>query len=535
MSATQGIESRTHQSETAAEVVGRLRATFNTGVTRPLDWRVDQLQRLRALLVENEQELLDALWADLRKNAAEAKMQEIDFTVADIDEALANLENWLEPRPVEVPAHFGPTTTAYTTYDPLGVVLVIAPWNFPLHLLIDPIIGALAAGNTVVAKPSEMSVHTSAVAARLLRQYFDADVLTVVEGGAEETTALLAQRFDQIFYTGNGTVGRIVMAAAAKNLTPVTLELGGKSPVFVAPDADVDETAMRLVGAKFGNAGQQCIAPDYVLADPATAAALVPALRAAVEAQFGSSPQTSAGFGRIINETFTEKGEQPYPVPEAMTTAEIRAAVEDFTAAARRAIEAGADGVEIHGANGYLLQEFLSPAANQRTDEYGGSPHNRARFVVEVVTAVAQAVGAERVGLRISPEVDLGDVFETDRDDVLATYGTLMDQLRPLGLAYLSVLHAEPGGDLVQELRRRFDGKLIVNNGPFGGQTTREQALQQIEAGHADAVAVGRALIANPDLVARWQGGHPENEPRPELFYGPGAEGYTDYPFLEAA
>ncbi|MFF4504234.1 aldehyde dehydrogenase family protein [Streptomyces sp. NPDC001401] len=302
MSATQGIESRTHRTETAAEVVGRLRATFNTGVTRGLDWRVNQLQRLRALLVENEQELIEALWADLRKNAAEAKTQEIDFTVADIDEALANLENWLQPRPVEVPAHFGPTTTAYTTYDPLGVVLVIAPWNFPLHLLIDPIIGALAAGNTVVAKPSEMSVHTSAVASRLLREYFDADVLTVVEGGAEETTDLLAQRFDQIFYTGNGTVGRIVMAAAAKNLTPVTLELGGKSPVFVAPDADVDETAKRLVGAKFGNAGQQCIAPDYVLADPATAAALVPALRAAVEAQFGSAPQTAADFGRIINE-----------------------------------------------------------------------------------------------------------------------------------------------------------------------------------------------------------------------------------------
>ncbi|TDT97441.1 aldehyde dehydrogenase (NAD+) [Streptomyces sp. 846.5] len=303
MTATQGIEPRTYRTETAAEVVGRLRATFNTGVTRPLDWRVSQLQRLRALLVENEQELLDALWADLRKNAAEAKTQEIDFTVGDIDETLANLEDWLKPRPVEVPAHFGgPHTTAYTTYDPLGVVLVIAPWNFPLHLLIDPIIGALAAGNTVVAKPSEMAVHTSAVASRLLRQYFDADVVAVVEGGAEETTELLAQRFDHIFYTGNGTVGRIVMAAAAQNLTPVTLELGGKSPVFVAPDADVDESAKRLVGAKFGNAGQQCIAPDYVLADPATAAALVPALRAAVQAQFGTTPQTAAGFGRIINE-----------------------------------------------------------------------------------------------------------------------------------------------------------------------------------------------------------------------------------------
>jgi len=302
MTATTANESRTRHSETAAEVVGRLRATFNTGVTRGLDWRVNQLQRLRALLVENEQELIEALWADLRKNPTEAKTQEIDFTVADIDEALASLESWLQPRPVQVPAHFGPTTTAYTTYDPLGVVLVIAPWNFPLHLLIDPIIGALAAGNTVVAKPSEISVHTSAVAARLLREYFDADVLTVVEGGAEETTSLLEQRFDQIFYTGSGTVGRIVMAAAAKNLTPVTLELGGKSPVFVAPDADLDETAKRLVGAKFGNAGQQCIAPDYVLADPATAAALVPALRAAVEAQFGASPQAATDFGRIINE-----------------------------------------------------------------------------------------------------------------------------------------------------------------------------------------------------------------------------------------
>ncbi|MEU0649935.1 aldehyde dehydrogenase family protein [Streptomyces umbrinus] len=301
MTATQGIESRTHQSETVAEVVGRLRATFNTGVTRPLDWRVEQLRRLRALMVENEQELIEALWKDLRKNAAEAKAHEIDSTIGDIDEALANLESWLQPRPVEVPAHFGPTTTAYTKYDPLGVVLVIVPWNAPLHLLIDPIIGALAAGNTVVAKPSEISVHTSAVASRLLREYFDPDVLTVVEGGAEVTTALLAERFDHIFYTGNGTVGRIVMAAAAKHLTPVTLELGGKSPVFVAPDADVEETAKRLV-SKFGNAGQMCIAPDYVLADPATAAALVPALRAAVEAQFGTSPQTSAGFGRIINE-----------------------------------------------------------------------------------------------------------------------------------------------------------------------------------------------------------------------------------------
>ncbi|MFD9431983.1 alkene reductase [Streptomyces sp. NPDC060002] len=242
------------------------------------------------------------------------------------------------------------------------------------------------------------------------------------------------------------------------------------------------------------------------------------------------APSATAIDGKV----FTEKGEQPFPTPEAMTTAEARTALENFVTAARRAVEAGADGVEIHGANGYLLHQFLSPAANQRTDEYGGSPQNRAGFVVDVVTEVAKAIGPERVGLRISPEISIGDVFETDRDDVLATYGTLVDRLRPLGLAYLSVLHSEPGGELVQELRRRFDGKLIVNSGFLGGQTTREDAMQRIEADHADAVVVGRALIANPDLVERWQNGHPENEPRPELFYAPSAEGYTDYPFLQA-
>jgi N-ethylmaleimide reductase len=149
------------------------------------------------------------------------------------------------------------------------------------------------------------------------------------------------------------------------------------------------------------------------------------------------------------------------------------------------------------------------------------------------VTAVAEAVGAGRVGLRISPEHNIQDVFETDRDDVLATYGSLLDQLRPLGLAYLSVLHKEPAGELVQELRRRFGGHLIANSG-FGTVTTRDEAIALIEAAHADAVAVGRPVIANPDLVERWAGEHPENEPQAHLFYAPGAEGYTDYPTLEA-
>lgn len=235
----------------------------------------------------------------------------------------------------------------------------------------------------------------------------------------------------------------------------------------------------------------------------------------------------------IDGEAHTTSGKQPYPVPHALTVDEVHATVDDFVAAARRAVAAGIDGVEIHGANGYLLHEFLSPTSNRRDDEYGGSVENRIRFVVEVVTAVAEAVGAGRVGLRISPEHNIQDAYETDREDTLAVYGALVDRLRPLGMAYLSVLHKEPAGDLAQELRRRFGGRVIANSG-FASPTTRDEAVRLIEGAHADAVAVGRALIANPDLVERWRGDHDENEPRPELFYGPGAEGYTDYPFLQA-
>jgi N-ethylmaleimide reductase len=234
----------------------------------------------------------------------------------------------------------------------------------------------------------------------------------------------------------------------------------------------------------------------------------------------------------IDGETHTEKGKQPYPVPHALTVEEAAEVRDSFVTASRRAVEAGLDGVELHGANGYLLHEFLSPAANTRDDVYGGSPENRARFVVEVVTAVVDAIGAGRVGLRISPEHNIQGALETDRDDLRATYGTLLDQLRPLGLAYLSVLHAEPAGELVQELRARFGGPLIANSG-FSSVTTREEAVQLIEAAHAEAVAVGRPAIANPDLVVRWKGGHPENEPNGATFYADGAEGYTDYPTLE--
>lgn len=235
----------------------------------------------------------------------------------------------------------------------------------------------------------------------------------------------------------------------------------------------------------------------------------------------------------ISGEVRTPAGKKPYPVPHELTTDELAEVRDDIVAAAVRAIDAGMDGVEVHGANGYLLHQFLSPTSNRRTDAYGGSPEARAKFVVEVTTAIAEAVGADRVGIRLSPAHNIQDALEHDEQDVRATYTAVVLGLAPLGLAYLSVLHADPAGELVQSLRAAFGGTFIANSG-FGHLTTREEALAFVTDGSADAVAVGRLAIANPDLVERWKGGHPENEPNPATFYGSGPEGYTDYPRLSA-
>ncbi|QIP83220.1 aldehyde dehydrogenase family protein [Streptomyces sp. Tu 2975] len=287
--------------EQPAELVSRLRATFRTGTTKPVAWRVGQLRRMRTLLTEHGEELAAALRADLGKSATEAHRTEIDFVIREIDHTLEHLDGWLRPEQAHVPAFLG-EASAWTQYDPLGVVLVIAPWNYPAQLLLAPMAGALAAGNAVVAKPSELAPATSAALARLLPKYLDTDAVAVVEGGVLETTALLEQRFDHIFYTGNGTVGRIVMAAAARHLTPVTLELGGKSPAFVDRGTDLDTVAARLAAGKFLNAGQTCVAPDYVLTDPGTARALEGALAKAVEGLYGPDASVSPEYGRIVNE-----------------------------------------------------------------------------------------------------------------------------------------------------------------------------------------------------------------------------------------
>ena len=243
----------------------------------------------------------------------------------------------------------------------------------------------------------------------------------------------------------------------------------------------------------------------------------------------GGHPVVAPSAIAVDGETRTYEGKKAFPVPHSPATEELAGIVEEFVQASRNAIEAGFDGVELHGANGYLLHEFLAAGANTREDAYGGSPAKRARFVIEVTQAVVAAIGAQRVGIRLSPEHNVQGTLELDAADVQETYGILVDALAPLGLAYLSLLHKDPASALVQDLRARFNGTFLLNTG-FGAITTRDEAISLVEDGLADAVVVGRPAIANPDLVRRWREDLPLNELDASTFYGPDAKGYTDYP-----
>ncbi|MGO4594381.1 aldehyde dehydrogenase family protein [Leifsonia sp. 2TAF2] len=286
---------------THAPTVDALRSAFDRGTTKPLAWRLAQLRALRRMLTERAAEFEDALLADLAKSPTESQIAELGFVVGEIDHILKRLRRWLRPSRVAVPGALMPAR-ASTILEPVGVVLVIAPWNYPVQLLLAPLVGALAAGNAVVLKPSELAPATSAAMARLIPQYLDARAVAVVEGGVEETTDLLAQRFDHIFYTGNGRVGRIVAAAAVERLTPVTLELGGKSPVYVDGTVDLAAAARRIAWGKFMNAGQTCVAPDYILADRSIVSQLADALGDAVRELYGDDPAQSPDYGRIVND-----------------------------------------------------------------------------------------------------------------------------------------------------------------------------------------------------------------------------------------
>jgi len=282
-----------------APKVTTARAAFASGATKPAAWRRATLERMRDLLQERESGLLDALAADFGKPRHEAWTTEIGFSVSDINHTLAHLSSWMQPEKVGTPVAFQPGSS-YIVREPVGVVCVIAPWNYPVQLLLLPMVAAIAAGNAVVAKPSELAPHTAAELVALI-EAIDDPAVTAVQGGVAETTELLAQRFDHIIYTGNSRVARIVMRAAAEHLTPVTLELGGKSPAIISRHANIDVAARRVAWGKFINAGQTCIAPDYVLVEAPVHDQFVAALGKHITAFYGSDPQQSPDFTRIVN------------------------------------------------------------------------------------------------------------------------------------------------------------------------------------------------------------------------------------------
>ncbi|WP_420453150.1 aldehyde dehydrogenase family protein [Ilumatobacter sp.] len=285
----------------AGAIVQHVRDGFDRRTTRPLSWRREQLRAIEAMLRDHADEFTTALHDDLRKPRTEAWTTEIGFTLADVDHQLDHLDEWTSPRKVKVPLVFRPAS-ARIVPEPKGVVLVIAPWNYPLQLLLSPLAAAIAAGNAVVAKPSELAPATSAALVARCAEYLDTSTVAVVGGGVDESSALLEQRFDHIFFTGGTRVGKIVMRAAAEHLTPVTLELGGKSPAIVAADADIEVAGRRIAWGKFVNAGQTCIAPDHVLVERSVRDRLVASIEDAVRDFYGADPQTSDDYGRMVSD-----------------------------------------------------------------------------------------------------------------------------------------------------------------------------------------------------------------------------------------
>ena len=287
-------------SERIAGIVAERRRAFKTGLTKPLAWRREQLEGIRRMLTEHGAAFEAALASDLHRSPTETQLADVNVILAEVAHALKHLRAWAAPKRVALPLALQPAR-GWVIREPLGVVLVIAPWNYPIQLLLGPVVAALAAGNAVVMKPSELAPATSATFARLVPEYLDARAVAVVEGAVPETTALLEERFDHIFYTGGARVARIVAAAAAKHLTPVTLELGGKSPVYVDDTVDLQAAAKRIAWGKFLNAGQTCVAPDYLMATRDVIDRIVPLIGAAVHELYGSDPQASGDYARIVS------------------------------------------------------------------------------------------------------------------------------------------------------------------------------------------------------------------------------------------
>src|SRR5438874_6397219 len=276
------------------------RAYFLSGVTRSAEWRESQLRALHSMMKDHAEDFYSALWSDLRRNRIEADFVDVKFMTSEIDHVLAHLRRWMKPVSISTPYQLAPSH-GEVRFDPLGVGLIIGTWNYPVMLTLSPLVAAISAGNCVVIKPSEVSPATGEVIARYLPDYLDRDAFSVVLGAAPETTALLEQPWDHIFFTGGTSVAKIVMTAAAKNLTPVVLELGGKSPTIVHSSADLRVAARRITQGRWNNAGQTCTAPDYVLVFKDVAKPFLEHLRESILHFYGDEPQRSPDYGRIVS------------------------------------------------------------------------------------------------------------------------------------------------------------------------------------------------------------------------------------------
>jgi aldehyde dehydrogenase (NAD+) len=285
----------------AESIVKKQKTYFKSGATKSVEFRIHQLKTLKKLLTEHEAELVSAVYSDFKKPEFETYATELGILHDEITFAIKNLKKWAKPRRVSGAMINFPSTN-YTLAEPYGCVLIIAPWNYPIQLALLPLVGALAAGNTVVIKPSEITEHTSSALKKIIEKWFKEEYIAVMEGGAEVNQQLLAQNFNYIFFTGSTRVGQIVMQAAAKNLTPVTLELGGKSPCIVDETADLKVAARRIAWGKLLNAGQTCVAPDYLLVQANIKQAFLKHFKAAVQRFYGDNPQESPDYPRIVNQ-----------------------------------------------------------------------------------------------------------------------------------------------------------------------------------------------------------------------------------------
>ncbi len=282
-------------------LLGKQRDFYDSGETRDISFRIEQLHKLAGAMDKREAEILQALELDLGKSAAEAYLNEVGISKAELAYTIRNLRSWARPERVRTPLmFFGGKSRIYP--EPLGQVLIISPWNYPFYLGIAPLLGAMAAGNCAVLKPSELAPYTSRLLYKLINETFDEEYAAVVEGGVETSQLLLEQPFDHIFFTGGTAVGKLVMQAAARNLTPVTLELGGKSPCIVDKDIHLEYTARRIAWGKFMNAGQTCVAPDYLLVHKDIKEALCAKLQEVIHGFYGTDPRHCRDYARIINE-----------------------------------------------------------------------------------------------------------------------------------------------------------------------------------------------------------------------------------------